>query len=321
MEKLVSVIMPLYNRADMVGESIESLLAQTYNNWELIIADSDSQDNSLAVAKEYAAKDSRVKVFSLDCRGVSFARNKCLDEAVGDYVCFLDSDDVINPKLIETLVTSMQSTGARIGGTGCRFVNNNEWSKVYEGISRSTDNKATFLKSEDAIDAMFSYTSPINIMGGVMLSRELIGDTRFNTDLHIGEDFYFVYQNLVKGADVIFLDKLWYYARVHDSNISKDYSYDGFMSRFRRRELVWKSEETFGRTENVNRQKRDALNVYRSYLIRNNPDTPDGKKICKVIKSYKKQILPALCFKDKINFHITTTFPKTYHKLVHQKSK
>ena len=317
--KTVSVIMPVYNRGDLVGESIESLQAQSFCDWELIITDSASTDDSLKVCQSYAENDSRIKVFSLDQKGVSVARNKCLDEASGKYVFFLDSDDVIHPEILAALVTAMDGTGAGIGGSGYRFVKNRNWQKVYEDIKKSSVNETKLLTFHETIDAMFSYTSPINMMGGVMMSRELIGDTRFNTDLHIGEDFYFVYSNLVKGTEAVFLTKLWYYARVHDNNISGDYSYEGFLSRFQRRVLVWKSEEAFGRTHNVNRQKRDALNVYRSYLLRNNPDTPDGKKICKTIKSYRKEILPALGFKDKLNFYITTTCPKAYHNLKSRK--
>lgn len=313
---MISVIMPVYNRADLVGESIESLLSQSYDNWELIITDSASTDNSLEVCKNYAKKDSRIKVLSTEATGVSQSRNVGLSKAVGDYVFFLDSDDVIHPELLKTLINAMTDTGAEIGGSGVRSVNSSSWQRVYEDIKKSDVSETKYLTFDEAISAVFSYVTPINLIGGVMISRKLIGETRFNTDLHIGEDFYFVYQNLIKGANAVFLDSLWYYGRLHNTNISKDYSFGGFWSRFHRRELVWQSEESFGRVQNVNRQKRDALNVYRSYLLRNNPDTPEGKQICKVVKSYKKQILPALSFKDKMNFYITTTFPKIYHKLI-----
>ena len=321
MENMVSVIMPAYNRADLIGESIDSLIAQTYENWELIITDSASQDETLKVCQSYAEKDSRIKVFSYDNKGVSASRNNCLEKARGEYVFFLDSDDVIHPRILETLVNAMKNTGAKIAGSGVRFIRKTNWQTVYEDIEKSTESKTEYLSFEKAIDAVFSYTSPINLIGGVMMTRDLIGDTRFNTDLHIGEDFYFMYQNLIKGADAIFLEKPWYYARIHQNNISNDYSFGGFYSRFHRRELVWKSEESFGRHKYVAKQKRDAFNVYRSYLLRCNPNTPDGKKVCKTAKSYRKTILPALSFKDKLNFYITTIFPKTYHKLMKRKKK
>lgn len=321
MNRKISVIMPTYNRAELISESIDSLISQSYIDWELIITDSASGDDTLAICKSYAEKDSRIKVYSEDFGGVSASRNYGLDKARGDYVFFLDSDDVIHPKLLETLVNAMSSTGAKLGGSSVRFVRNNNWQKAYEYIEKSSESKTELLSFEKAIDAVFAYTSPINLIGGVMISRELVGDTRFNTDLHIGEDFYFMYQNLVKGTDVIFLESLWYYGRLHQSNISNDYSFDGFWSRFHRRELVWQSEENFGRKKYADTQKRDGLNVYRSYLIRCNPDTSDGKRICRTVKSYRKVILPALSIKDKLNFYITTSFPKLYHKLMQSKRK
>ncbi|MBR3971971.1 MAG: glycosyltransferase family 2 protein [Ruminococcus sp.] len=321
MKNTVSVIMPVYNRADVVGESIESLIAQSYQHWELIITDSDSQDDTLAICQSFAERDSRIRVYSSKYSGVSDSRNAGLDKVRGEYIFFLDSDDVIHPQLLETLVNAMSSTGAKLGGSGVRYVRHSNWQKVYEDIEKSSEGETEFLTFEKSLDAVFTYTSPINLIGGVMLSREFVGDTRFNTDLHIGEDFYFMYQNLVKGTDVIFLKPRWYYGRLHKSNISNDYSFGGFWSRFHRRELVWQSEESFGRKKYADLQKRDALNVYKAYLIRNNPGTPDGKKICKTVKSYRKIVLPVLNFKDKLHFYLATGFPKVYHKLMGKNRK
>lgn len=315
MKNKISVIMPVYNRGDVVGESIESLLNQSFSDWELIITDSASQDNTLEICREYAEKDNRIKVYSSESFGVSASRNKALNLAKGEYLFFLDSDDVIHPRLLEVLVTEMSRTGAKIGGSGVRSVRNPNWNKVYEDINKNEVGETEFLSFEEALEAVFTYTSPINLIGGVMISRDLVEDTRFSTDLHIGEDFYFMYQNLIKGTDVIFLKQRWYYGRLHEGNISNDYSFSGFWSRFHRRELVWQSEENFSRKKYADLQKRDGLNVYKAYLLRNNPTTADGKKICKVVKSYRKVILPALGFKDKLHFYTATICPKFYHKM------
>ncbi len=321
MNPKISVIMPVYNRGDVVGESIDSLIAQSYQNWELVITDSDSKDNTLEVCRGYEEKDSRIKVYPLTTFGVSASRNSGIEKATGEYLFFLDSDDVIHPKLLETLITAMLKSGAKLSGSGVYYVLNRNWQKVYEDIGRSVEGETEFLTFEEALQAVFTYTSPINLIGGVMISRDLVGDTRFNTELHIGEDFYFMYENFKKGTDVIFLKPRWYYGRLHDSNISKDYSFEGFWSRFHRRELVWQSEESFGRIKYADRQKLDALNVYKGYLLRNNPSTPDGRKIVKTMKSYKKVILPALSFKDKMHFHMSTMFPEVYGKLMRAKKK
>lgn len=321
MNPKISVIMPSYNRGDVIGESIDSLISQSYKNWELVITDSGSKDNTLEVCRSYEEKDSRIKVYSLTSFGVSASRNSAMEKATGDYLFFLDSDDVIHPLLLETLITAMVESGAKLGGSGVQYVINANWQKVYEDIEKNTNGETEVLSFEKALDAVFTYTSPINLIGGVMMSRELAGDTRFNTELHIGEDFYFMYQNFIKGTDVVFLKPRWYYGRLHGTNISKDYSFQGFWSRFHRRELVWQSEERLGRIKYAKRQKLDALNVYRGYLLRNNPNTPDGKKIVKTVKSYGKVILPALSFKDKMHFYMSTAFPKAYHKLMRAKQK
>lgn len=321
MKNMISVIMPVYNRADIVGESIESVIFQSYENWELIITVTHSKDNTLEICNDYAEKDSRIKVYSSDYSGVSASRNDGLDKAQGEYLFFLDSDDVIHPRLLETLVNAMSATGAKLGGSGVRSVRNQNWNKVYENINKNVEGETELLSFEKALEAVFSYTSPINLIGGVIMSRDLAGDTRFSTDLHIGEDYYFMYQNLIKGTDVIFLKPLWYYARLHESNISKDCSFNGFWSRFHRRELVWKSEEQFGRKRYADKQKQDAFNVFRSHLLRNNPDTPDGKKIYKTARTYRKIIMPSLGFKYKMIFYAATTFPKVFYNLFSNRGK
>lgn len=96
---LVSVIMPLYNAEKYVGEAIESVINQTYTNWELIIVNDGSTDNSLEVALKYQSES--VKVFTQENKGASAARNYGLKEAKGEYIQFLDADDVISSNKLE----------------------------------------------------------------------------------------------------------------------------------------------------------------------------------------------------------------------------
>ena len=96
---LVSVIMPLYNAEKYVGEAIESVINQTYTNWELIIVNDGSTDNSLGVALKYQSE--KIKVFTQENKGASAARNYGLREAKGDYIQFLDADDVISANKLE----------------------------------------------------------------------------------------------------------------------------------------------------------------------------------------------------------------------------
>ncbi len=94
---LLSIIVPLYNTGNYIGRCIESVIKQEYSNWELIIVDDGSTDNSLEVTKNYAQIDSRVKVIHQKNQGVSKARNTALKEIKGELVTFIDSDDSIEP--------------------------------------------------------------------------------------------------------------------------------------------------------------------------------------------------------------------------------
>lgn len=103
MRKTFSVIVPLYNKGTMVGRSISSVLAQTYQDFELIIVDDGSTDNSRQIAESYLG-DIRVKLIAQKNKGVSAARNRGLKEAKGDYIAFLDADDEWLPYYLETVL-------------------------------------------------------------------------------------------------------------------------------------------------------------------------------------------------------------------------
>jgi len=105
---LVSIIMPLYNSSRYLAESIQSVLGQTYKNWELIIVDDCSTDGSYELVLECAKKDSRIKVFKLDRNsGPAVSRNCGIRHANGRFMTFLDSDDVWLPEFLKTSLDLM----------------------------------------------------------------------------------------------------------------------------------------------------------------------------------------------------------------------
>ncbi len=101
---LVSVVVPVYNTEKYLRRCLDSVLAQTYPDWECLCVNDGSPDNSSAVLEEYSAKDSRIKVFNQENRGISCTRNFALQQAAGEYLIFLDSDDSIHPQLLEICV-------------------------------------------------------------------------------------------------------------------------------------------------------------------------------------------------------------------------
>lgn len=105
---LVSIIIPCYNSSKFISQTIESVLNQTHQNWEMIIVDDCSTDNSIQIITEYIKNDERIKLIKLEKNsGPAIARNKATEEAKGRYIAFLDSDDVWLPKKLEVQLKFM----------------------------------------------------------------------------------------------------------------------------------------------------------------------------------------------------------------------
>ena len=99
----ISVIVPVYNTELYLHRCIDSILSQTFTDFELLLINDGSTDRSGEICDEYAGKDKRVRVFHKENGGVSSARNIGLDEARGEWIAFVDSDDWVSPKLLEIL--------------------------------------------------------------------------------------------------------------------------------------------------------------------------------------------------------------------------
>lgn len=114
----VSVIMPVYKVEDYVARAMESVLAQTFIDFEFLIVDDGSPDGSGAICDAYAGKDPRIRVIHTENRGAPCARNLAMDQAKGVYTYFLDSDDWLEPDMFETMVALAEKYQARLVITG-----------------------------------------------------------------------------------------------------------------------------------------------------------------------------------------------------------
>lgn len=183
---LVSIIMPAYNAEKYISESIESVLAQTYKNWELIIIDDCSKDETIDVIKQYQICDNRIKVISLKCNaGVATARNVGMDLAQGRYVAFLDSDDLwLDVKLEEQI----------------RFMQQNQIYFSFSQYRRFIDkNKGRIIDALPCVDYQKAlYGNPIGCLT-VCLDRRFIRKFIFSKQRH--ED-YIAWLNILKNNNI-----------------------------------------------------------------------------------------------------------------------
>lgn len=113
---VISISMPAYNVEQYIGEAIESILAQTFTDWELIVVDDCSKDNTFAVVNEYAARDSRIRIIKRqeNSGSVRLPRLDGVKAACGHYICAIDSDDAIEPKYLQKMIDRLRETGSDI---------------------------------------------------------------------------------------------------------------------------------------------------------------------------------------------------------------
>ncbi|WP_372966645.1 glycosyltransferase family 2 protein [Marinobacter sp.] len=208
---LVSVITPTYNRADFIGEAVESVLAQTYPHFEFLIVDDGSEDNTDDVLKPYLA-DSRIRVFRQENQGQSIARNLALAEAKGEYICFLDSDNYWPKDKLEQqvrLFAEFPDTDVLYGDNviineeGCEVSRNN--------MSRYSGNIARHMIKDNcvAMNTTMARRRCFDEMGGMSGKRRVADD--YDLWLRLSARYVFRYE-----------PRYWAWYRVMEDQISSD---------------------------------------------------------------------------------------------------
>lgn len=209
----ISVIVPVYNAASTLRQCVDSILAQEYQDFELLLIDDGSKDHSPAICDEYAQKDQRVKVFHKKNGGVSSARNVGLDHAKGEWITFIDSDDEISNDYLNEVIDSAEDIiikgyQKRLGNQIVDFV-------VTAGI-----------ESRDLRTLLNDYITNTLIRGPVckFYKKERIGSLRFLTDMKIGEDAWFVFMYMAKCQTCKVSDNGIYFVRLADRSDEVKYS-------------------------------------------------------------------------------------------------
>lgn len=164
-QHLVSVIMPSYNAEPYIAESIESVLAQTYNNWELLITDDQSTDRTPEIVKAFCNKDPRIKFCVAERHGgIAETRNQSLLRAQGRFIAFLDNDDLWVPEKLEKQVKFMLDHGYSFSYS------------AYELLNEDGTPKGKTIKTAGVIDYHKYLRNTIIGSGTILLDRDKIGE-------------------------------------------------------------------------------------------------------------------------------------------------
>lgn len=196
---LVSIIIPIYKVEKYLDRCIKTILDQAYNNLEIILVDDGSPDNCPQMCDEWAKKDSRIKVIHKENGGVSSSRNMGLDASTGEYISFIDPDDIIHPNYYEILMSQIGNADCIICGFK-KFTNEIEFENRYNCIAET-------MTSIEAIKKGFFNNSDIfYVVWNKIIKSDVAKKQRFDEKMKNGEDSLFAFNVIRNCNSVIYLD-------------------------------------------------------------------------------------------------------------------
>jgi glycosyltransferase involved in cell wall biosynthesis len=203
-EQLISIIIPCYNQSEFLDETLSSIFKQTYENWECLIINDESPDNTEEIANRWVKKDCRFKYFLKKNGGVSSARNFGLEKAIGDYIQFLDSDDLISNIKLELSVELMNNNvneNGQIVFTNFRMFTNNEkiTSEPYCILNQEIFTYENLLYEWNEI-----FSIPIHT---ALIKKTLLHDIRFPEHMTAQEDWIFWVKLFKNNPKALFIDQ------------------------------------------------------------------------------------------------------------------
>lgn len=217
---MISIIVPVYNASKYLEDCILSVLKQTYKDFELILIDDGSKDNSLDILKRFETFDKRIKIYEQKNHGVSYTRNKGIDLAKGDYILFLDSDDWIESDMLEQMYSAMIKTNVSV--VRCNyFVNNLQ--EQYVGNDFFEEKEVTYNKKEikdKIIPALLSNKMKSFSVLYLIDSKVLKGKIYYNEEISMLEDQIFCLKMLSKIDKITFIHNPLYHYRVNESSVT-----------------------------------------------------------------------------------------------------
>ena len=227
-EKLVSVIVPVYNAELWLRKCIESIRDQSYSTLDIILIDDGSVDGSLNICREYSAADSRIRIISKSNSGVSDSRNMGIRAAKGDYIMFVDADDYLDPDILKQAVSTMQKESAYLCAWNVACVKG-------ETIWQEPPVPEGKIDSDTAVTAVIYNSCASKDLGryfraswAKLYCSDIIkaNDIEFCAQQHIGEDALFLLEYLKHIPCVTMIDTVGYFYRITENSAVRRYRAD-----------------------------------------------------------------------------------------------
>ena len=212
---MVSILVPVYNSEKYLRQCLDSIVNQTYKDLQVVIVDDGSKDNSLSICREYADKYEFIEVYHQGNAGVASARNALLDKAKGDYTIFIDSDDWIEPDMIEGLLHYIAEYDLDIVICGSVSEYNDSATAVDTSYcSPLIDNR------EEAVKKFILHKELNGSLCNKLVKTSLFHNLRFAKDIWYGEDALMMWQVLQRVNRIGSMPTPYYHYRMNDASIS-----------------------------------------------------------------------------------------------------
>lgn len=203
----ISIIVPIYNTEKYIDRCIDSILKQTYRNFELLLVNDGSIDASAAICDEFARKDPRIIIMHQENLGVSAARNKGLEICTGDYITFVDSDDWVHYQLLEILLQQLIKNNADVS-----FCDEYKTKNMIVDASSELPLNVSIYNHLDMLFVYLAHNKVADYCHTRLYKKALLKNTRFNDTYNMLEDSLFCYQVFKKCNKVVHVNaKLYYY--------------------------------------------------------------------------------------------------------------
>lgn len=220
--KLLSVIVPIYNAASYLHRCLNSLLSQTYTQFELILVDDGSTDDTYSVCAAFAERDKRVRLFRKENGGVSSARNLGLQQAQGDYVCWVDADDYVSPEYLSSLAASIKEDTdlvihalTRIDPSGVETIAQGAVPGLYD-LSKTAEQQAFF-------EGVNLDHLGVSVSKAFRLSLIRQYDLKYSTNIRLAEDLDFLYRYLIHCIKINVEPTANYFYLLRPDSVSKTF--------------------------------------------------------------------------------------------------
>lgn len=224
MNKLISVIVPVYMAESYIKNCLDSLKIQTYENIEVLLINDGSTDTSGEICDYYAKKDSRFRVVHQNNKGVSNARNTGLSLSSGEFITFVDSDDIVSSDYIQNLLEGFLYQNIDV--SACSYISGNDFSSIdWKSIDTVKEAKV-ILKSTEVVEDLCYSKFPfddfdLTSVWGKMYRKSVVDGIRFKEDMIIGEDFAFNFKVYSKVSGVYCSNKKSYFYYVHGKSVMR----------------------------------------------------------------------------------------------------